>query len=128
MCHLFAVVIHRVHLGVSLTAWQTEKVREIPKKSLSVWRSQLFSKAGFLCKNSVSFNKYFAAEFGDSGEQNGYNIPELTAATEIEKIMSEGWAEKLRSDPALPLGDQAKRLVSDAYMCFYQSPDVRMYR
>ena len=62
------------------------------------------------------------------GEQNGYNIPELTAATEIEKIMSEGWAEKLRSDPALPLGDQAKRLVSDAYMCFYQSPDVRMYR
>ena len=63
-----------------------------------------------------------------SGEQNGYNIPELRPATEIEKLMSEGWAEELRSDPASPLGEQAKRLVSDAYMCFYQSPDVRMYR
>ena len=62
------------------------------------------------------------------GEQNGYNIPELTAAAEIDKLMSEGWAEELRSNPSLPLGDQAKRLVSDAYMCFYQSPDVKMYR
>ena len=43
MCHLFAVVIHRVHHGVSLTAWQTEKVREIPKKSFSVCRFENLS-------------------------------------------------------------------------------------
>ena len=128
MCHLFAVVIHRVHLGVSLTAWQTEKVREIPKKSFSVWRWQLFSKAGFICKNSVSFNKYFAAEFGDSGEQNGYNIPELSPAPEVEKILSESSSTDFKSSRANSMGEQVKRLCSDAYMCFYQSPDVRMYR
>ena len=42
--------------------------------------------------------------------------------------MSESFAEELRASPNMPLGDQAKRLVSDAYMCFYQSPDVKMYR
>ena len=63
-----------------------------------------------------------------SGEQNGYNIPELTPAADIERLMSEAFAEELKGKPAMPLGEQAKRLVSDAYMCIYQSPDVRMYR
>jgi len=71
---------------------------------------------------------FFDSMADRKGEQNGYNIPELSPATEIENIMTEAWAEQLRSDPARPLGDQAKRLVSDAYMCFYQSPDVKMYR
>ena len=63
-----------------------------------------------------------------SGEQNGYNIPELTPAADIERLMSEAFAEELKVKPNMPLGEQAKRLVSDAYMCIYQSPDVRMYR
>ena len=71
---------------------------------------------------------FFDSMADRKGEQNGYNIPELTAAAEIDRLMTEGWAEQLRSNPGLPLGDQAKRLVSDAYLCFYQSPDVKMYR
>ena len=62
------------------------------------------------------------------GEQNGYNIPELTPAADIERLMSEAFAEELKGKPNMPLGEQAKRLVSDAYMCIDQSPDVRMYR
>ena len=66
--------------------------------------------------------------FSSSGEQNGYNIPELSPAPDVEKILSEAGAAEVRNSANLVLGDQAKRLVSDAYMCFYQSPDVRMYR
>ena len=63
-----------------------------------------------------------------SGEQNGYNIPELSAAPEVEDLLSEAGARQLRLDPTRPLPPRAKRLVSDAYLCFYQSTDVRMYR
>ena len=91
--------------GAFLTVWRTEKVR------LNIFVGQ--------------FIKYFCC---CKGEQNGYNIPELTPASELEKIMSETFAEELRGNPNMALGDQAKRLVSDAYMCFYQSPDVKMYR
>ena len=91
--------------GAFLTAWRTEKVR-----------LNIFCRA---------IHQIFCC---CQGEQNGYNIPELTPASELEKIMSETFAEELRSNPSMPLGDQAKRLVSDAYMCFYQSPDVKMYR
>ena len=52
----------------------------------------------------------------------------MTPAAQFENLMSESFAEELRASPNMPLGDQAKRLVSDAYMCFYQSPDVKMYR
>ena len=63
-----------------------------------------------------------------AGEQNGYNIPEMTPARDFDKLMSESFSEELKRNPNMGLGDQAKRLVSDAYMCIYQSPDVKMYR
>ena len=63
-----------------------------------------------------------------TGEQNGYNIPELSPAPDVERILSDVGASDVKNNPNVVLGDQAKRLVSDAYMCFYQSPDVRMYR
>ena len=63
-----------------------------------------------------------------TGEQNGYNIPEMTPAKDFDKLMSETFAEELKRNPNMGLGDQAKRLVSDAYMCIYQSSDVKMYR
>jgi len=71
---------------------------------------------------------FFDSMADRKGEQNGYNIPELSPAPDVEKILSEAGASEVRNSPNLVLGDQAKRLVSDAYMCFYQSPDVRMYR
>ena len=63
-----------------------------------------------------------------SGEQNGYNIPEMSPAPEVEKILSESSSADFKSSRANSMGEQVKRLCSDAYMCFYQSPDVRMYR
>ena len=63
-----------------------------------------------------------------SGEQNGYNIPEMSPAPDVEKILSESSSVDFKSSKANSMGEQVKRLCSDAYMCFYQSPDVRMYR
>jgi len=71
---------------------------------------------------------FFDSMADRKGEQNGYNIPELSPAPDVERILSEAGATEVRNSPNLVLGEQAKRLVSDAYMCFYQSPDVRMYR
>ena len=61
------------------------------------------------------------------GEQNGYNIPELSPAPEVEFILSEEGGNRLRANPNLNLSAQAKRLVSDSYICFYQSKEVQMY-
>jgi ubiquitin thioesterase CYLD len=63
-----------------------------------------------------------------SGEQNGYNIPEVSLCPELPHWLSEQGARGLpevRDERQLP--ERAKRLLCDAYMCFYQSPDVAMY-
>lgn len=52
----------------------------------------------------------------------------MIPAKEIERLMSEQFAEEMKKNPNIALGDQAKRLVSDAYMCIYQSSQVKMYR
>ena len=51
----------------------------------------------------------------------------MTPAPEVERVLSEAGAEDFRAGRG-GQGEQVKRLVTDAYMCFYQSPDVRMYR
>eukprot|EP00095_Tigriopus_kingsejongensis_P010911 snap_masked-scaffold348_size200312-processed-gene-1.13 protein:Tk10911 transcript:snap_masked-scaffold348_size200312-processed-gene-1.13-mRNA-1 annotation:"isoform b" len=63
------------------------------------------------------------------GECNGYNIPEVTPATDVPRWLSDEGIETLKAekdDKCLPT--QAKRLICDAYMCFYQSPEVMMYQ
>ncbi len=50
-----------------------------------------------------------------AGEQNGYNIPELSAAPEVEDLLSEAGGRRLRQDPALVLPPRAKRLVSGTH-------------
>ena len=60
-----------------------------------------------------------------SGEQNGYNIPELTPAPDVERILTEAAAEQFRTNPNLQLPEHSKRLVTDAYMCFYQVRSCR---
>ena len=75
---------------------------------------------------------FFDSMADRKGEQNGYNIPELTAAAEIDKLMSEGLTpEEHRINLIRGLcytPRKVRTLVSDAYMYFYQSPDVKMYR
>ena len=62
-----------------------------------------------------------------SGEQNGYNIPEIISVPEVDFILSEEGASKLRQNPDLALTEHARRLVADSYICIYQSEEVRMY-
>ena len=72
---------------------------------------------------------FFDSMADRQGEQNGYNIPEVTAAPNIGDWLTEDGVASLNScaeDRMLPA--QAKRLICDGYMCFYQSPDVMMYQ
>ena len=64
-----------------------------------------------------------------TGEQNGYNIPEMVPCPDFPYWLSEEGASYLATltdDRLLP--EHAKRLLCDAYMCMYQSPDVMMYK
>lgn len=65
------------------------------------------------------------------GEKNGYNIPEMVACPHVSKWLSDEQIcrqlhESLPHDRHLP--EHARRLLCDAYICMYQSPDVMMYR
>ena len=101
---------------------------DTPQSPWCFFDSMADRKGGLYLKKFAEKNEYICSLLLFPGEQNGYNIPELTPAADIERLMSEAFAEELKGKPNMPLGEQAKRLVSDAYMCFYQSPDVRMYR
>lgn len=65
------------------------------------------------------------------GERNGYNIPEMVACPDVSRWLSdESICKQLHEDFPLDrhLPEQARRLLCDAYICMYQSPDVMMYR
>ena len=118
------------HPGASLTVWLTEKVI---KSNLNNWdslRPKNISNCFMKTWHRVFWiqDNLHCIEIICSGEQNGYNIPEMSPAPEVEKILSESSSADFKSSRANSMGEQVKRLCSDAYMCFYQSPDVRMYR
>ncbi|KDR15361.1 putative ubiquitin carboxyl-terminal hydrolase CYLD [Zootermopsis nevadensis] len=72
---------------------------------------------------------FFDSMADRKGEQNGYNIPEMVSCPNLPYWLSDDGAQSLREmkdDRQLP--EHAKRLLCDAYMCMYQSPDVMMYR
>merc|ERR1712037_1097166 len=63
------------------------------------------------------------------GEVNGYNIPEVTSASDVSRWFTDegvSFLQSCRDDKSLP--SHAKRLICDGYMCFYQSPQVMMYQ
>lgn len=62
------------------------------------------------------------------GEQHGYNIPEVVPCPDLKYWLSDQGYNDIVSGCALPSSDYIKRLLSDAYLCMYQSPDVMMYR
>ena len=63
------------------------------------------------------------------GEMYGYNIPEVTACPSATEWLSDEGGLKLagiKDDKCLP--EHARRLLCDAYMCFYKSNEVMMYK
>ncbi|XP_046830894.1 ubiquitin carboxyl-terminal hydrolase CYLD isoform X2 [Vespa crabro] len=72
---------------------------------------------------------FFDSMADRKGEQDGYNIPEMVPCPDFPYWLSEeggNYLMKLTDDRNLP--EYAKRLLCDAYMCMYQSPDVMMYK
>ncbi|XP_026668806.1 ubiquitin carboxyl-terminal hydrolase CYLD isoform X2 [Ceratina calcarata] len=72
---------------------------------------------------------FFDSMADRKGEQNGYNIPEMVPCPDFPYWLSEEGGNcltELTDDRNLP--EHAKRLLCDAYMCMYQSPDVMMYK
>ncbi|KAK4879570.1 hypothetical protein RN001_007716 [Aquatica leii] len=74
---------------------------------------------------------FFDSMADRKGEQNGYNIPEMVACPDVSKWLSDEQSCRLLHESA-PLDrylpEHARRLLCDAYICMYQSPDVMMYR
>ncbi|CAH0748814.1 unnamed protein product [Diatraea saccharalis] len=68
---------------------------------------------------------FFDSMADRKGERNGYNIPEIVSIEELGAWLGEEGARTSHSTPSSP---HASRLLADAYMCFYRSPDVAMYR
>lgn len=64
------------------------------------------------------------------GGQGGYNIPEMVSVPELPDWITDAGSKTLHdgaiNDKQLP--ELAKRLLCDAYLCMYQSRDVKMYK
>ncbi|CAG9769168.1 unnamed protein product [Ceutorhynchus assimilis] len=74
---------------------------------------------------------FFDSMADRKGERDGYNIPEMVACPDISQWLSNEIAcrqlhEEFPVDRHLP--EHARRLLCDAYICMYQSPDGMMYR
>lgn len=68
---------------------------------------------------------FFDSMADRKGERNGYNIPEIVCLEQLGTWLSEEGARSAAERAPTP---HARRLFADAYMCFYRSPDVAMYR
>ncbi|KAL4712832.1 hypothetical protein ACJJTC_011902 [Scirpophaga incertulas] len=68
---------------------------------------------------------FFDSMADRKGERNGYNIPEIVSIEDLGAWLGD---EGARSPNAGPPPPHAARLLADAYMCLYRSPDVAMYR
>lgn len=72
---------------------------------------------------------FFDSMADRKGEQHGYNIPRVTECGDLMQWVGEEGSQMLHAltdNKALP--DLPRRLLCDAYMCFYHSPKVAMYR
>ena len=72
---------------------------------------------------------FFDSMADRKGEQHGYNIPTVTECTDLMQWVGDEGSQMLHAvtdNKALP--DLPRRLLCDAYMCFYQSPKIMMYR
>ncbi|KAF2364869.1 CAP Gly-rich domain [Trinorchestia longiramus] len=72
---------------------------------------------------------FFDSMADRKGEQHGYNIPSVVECRELQDWLSDQGGQSLSAvtdDKALP--HLTRRLLCDAYMCFYQTGKVAMYR
>ncbi|ESO82867.1 hypothetical protein LOTGIDRAFT_211502 [Lottia gigantea] len=112
----------------------TEPEYTVPREKM-----ELFAVVCIQTSHYVSFVKcgsgkdaqwvFFDSMADRMGEQTGYNIPQVTPVPDLVNWLSETKFEELATvsdDKIFP--EHMRRLLSDAYMCMYQSPDVMKFR
>nr|XP_020505032.1 ubiquitin carboxyl-terminal hydrolase CYLD-like [Labrus bergylta] len=99
-------------------------------------RMSLFAVTCIETSHYVSFVKhgplptdwlFFDSMADREGGENGFNIPQVRACPEVGRFLSLSEGELSRVD-ASSLRESARRLLCDAYMCLYHSPDLSLYK
>ncbi|XP_064598934.1 ubiquitin carboxyl-terminal hydrolase CYLD-like isoform X2 [Liolophura sinensis] len=103
---------------------------EMPRQKM-----ELFAIVCIETSHYVSFVKagnrwvFFDSMADRKGGEIGYNIPEVVEVRDLPKWLSQGGKkdiDSLHDDKDLP--EPIRRLVCDAYMCIYQSPDIMRFK
>ncbi|XP_038168385.1 ubiquitin carboxyl-terminal hydrolase CYLD isoform X2 [Arvicola amphibius] len=99
-------------------------------------KMELFAVLCIETSHYVAFVKYGKDDsawlFFDSmadrdGDQNGFNIPQVTPCPEVGEYLKMS-LEELHSLDSRRIQGCARRLLCDAYMCMYQSPTMSLYK
>lgn len=112
----------------------SQKDREIPRICMDLFAVLCIETSHYVCfvkcgQEPDSPWCFFDSMADRRGEQNGYNIPEILLFDEFAFWTSDGGVSYLLShkdDKLLP--DMARRLICDAYLCFYQYNGLTTYR
>uniref|UniRef100_A0A670ZKU2 Ubiquitin carboxyl-terminal hydrolase CYLD n=1 Tax=Pseudonaja textilis TaxID=8673 RepID=A0A670ZKU2_PSETE len=103
----------------------------IPRQTM-----QLFAVLCIETSHYVSFTRhgpdvhqwlFFDSMADREGGLNGFNIPQVTPCSEVADYL-EMPIETLQGLDPKSLPSYARRLLCDAYMCFYHSPSLSLYK
>ncbi|KAG7221479.1 hypothetical protein INR49_002454 [Caranx melampygus] len=98
-------------------------------------RMSLFAVTCIETSHYVSFVKhgplptdwlFFDSMADREGGENGFNVPRVKACPEVGRYLSLSEEELSRVD-AGSLQEATRRLLCDAYMCLYHSPELSLY-
>ncbi|XP_012826702.1 ubiquitin carboxyl-terminal hydrolase CYLD isoform X2 [Xenopus tropicalis] len=70
---------------------------------------------------------FFDSMADREGGENGFNIPRVTPCPELTEYLKMTPEELQQEDPKT-MPTYARRLLCDAYMCLYYSPDLSLYK
>uniref|UniRef100_A0A8C5G324 ubiquitinyl hydrolase 1 n=1 Tax=Gouania willdenowi TaxID=441366 RepID=A0A8C5G324_GOUWI len=70
---------------------------------------------------------FFDSMADREGGENGFNVPQVKACPEVGRFLGLSEEELSRVDSA-SLGETSRRLLCDAYMCLYHSPELSLYK
>lgn len=110
------------------------KDKEIPRIQMDLFAVLCIETSHYVCfvkcgKGPDAPWCFFDSMADRKGEQNGYNIPEVLLFDEFAFWTSDNGVSYLlnhKDDKLLP--EMARRLICDAYLCFYQYNELTTYR
>ncbi|KAM4706937.1 ubiquitin carboxyl-terminal hydrolase CYLD-like isoform 1-T2 [Discoglossus pictus] len=70
---------------------------------------------------------FFDSMADREGGENGFNIPQVAPCPEVTEYLNMS-PEELRQNDPRRIPPYARRLLCDAYMCLYYSPDLSLYK